>query len=237
MRNLTPYGMVLLLASSAAYADEKVKDWRGEGDLAYNRASGNSSSEALLAKLQIVYERDRWTHTGQIEAVNTSEDEVRSAESYTLKAKSDWAINDDTYAFGRFRYEDNRFSGYEYQTSLTSGLGKHLIDDGITVFDVEGGIGYRYSEEAFTGDTSGEAIAIGLAKYHRKLTETTRFETDLSVESGSDNTFIESVTGVKVKINSSLALKVAYTVKHNTDVPDDTKNTDTLTSVGLNYSF
>ena len=75
MRNLAPYGMILLIASSAALADEKVKDWRGEGDLAYNRASGNSSSEALLAKLQIVYERNRWTHTGQIEAVNTSEDE------------------------------------------------------------------------------------------------------------------------------------------------------------------
>jgi putative salt-induced outer membrane protein len=237
MRRTLALGASLLMASTCALAQGSNKDWRGEGDLAYNKASGNSSSEALLANLQIVYEQNRWTHTGSIEAVNTSEDDTRSGESYTLKLKSDYDISDTTYGFGRFRYEDNRFSGYEYQTSLTSGLGRHLINDGTTVFDIEGGVGYRYSEEAFTGETSGEAIAIGLARYHRQLTETTKFETDLSVESGADNTFIESVTGIKVKINSSLALKVAYTVKHNTDVPDDTKKTDTLTSVGLNYSF
>jgi putative salt-induced outer membrane protein len=241
MRKLLIFGLPMLLVSTTTLAQNpapaKTRSWHGEGDLAYNKASGNSSSEALLAKLQIVYKRDRWTHTGQLEALNTSEDDVRSGESYGLKAKSDYAFAETLYGFGRFRYEENRFSGYEYQSSLTSGLGKHLIDDGTTVFDIEGGVGYRYSEEAMTGETSGKPVAIGLIRYHRKLTATTRFETDLSVESGSDNTFVESVSGLKVKINSSLSLKLAYTVKHNTDVPNDTKNSDTFTSVGLNYSF
>lgn len=224
----------LLAVTPLAYAE---KNWHGEGDLAYNRASGNSSSEALLTKLKLVYEQQRWTHTGQIEAINTSEDDERSAEAYTLRAKSDYAISETLYGFGAFRYEDNRFSGYEYQSSLTGGVGVHLIDDEITQFNVEGGLGYRQSEESGTGETFDEAIAIGAVKYYRVLTETTRFESDLNTEAGQDNTYIEGVFGVKVKINSRLAMKVAYTVKHNTDVPADTKNTDTLTSVGISYSF
>lgn len=214
-----------------------AKDWSGEGDLGFNKASGNTKSQSLLAKLQLVYEQDRWTHTGQLEAVNTSEDGNRSGEFYVLKEQSDYAISETTYAFGGLRYEDNRFSGYEYQASIKTGLGKHLINDGVTEFDIEGGVGYRNSKEQDTGETLSEGILVGSAKYHRQLTETTRFESDLNVESGKDNTFAEGVVAVKVKINASLALRVSYAVKHNTDVPEDTKRTDTLTSVGLNYSF
>lgn len=224
----------LILVSPLAVAQ---KAWHGEGDLAYNLTTGNSDSETLLAKLQLVYERGRWTHTGQFEAVNTSEDDSRSAEAYILREQSDFAISESTYAFGGFRYEDNRFSGYEYQASVKTGLGKHLIDDGVTEFDIEGGLGYRRSEEQDTGETFNEVIAIAAAKYHRQLTETTRFESDFLSESGQDNAYLELVLGVKVKINASLALKVGYTVKHNTDVPADREKTDTLTSVGLNYSF
>ena len=228
----------LVVASPFTLAQEtEEKHWSGEGDLAYSRATGNTESETLLSKLKLVYAEGRWTHTGQLEAINTSEDDQRSAESYVLKEQSNFDISDTTYAFGGFRYEDNRFSGYEYQASVKAGLGKHLIDDGVAVFDIEGGVGYRRSEEQDTGETFNEAIAIAAAKYHRQLTETTRFESDLNVESGKDNTYAEFVMGVKVKINSRLALRVAYMVKHNTDVPDDTENTDTLTSVGLNYNF
>ena len=238
MKKLIMAGLVALIPAAAVQASsESGKAWHGEGDLGYNKASGNSSSEALLAKLKLVYERARWTHSGQIEAINTSENDARSAESYTLRAKSDYAISDTYYGFGAFRYEDNRFSGYEYQASLTGGLGMHVIKTDVAQFDIEGGLGYRKSEVMDTGETFDEAILIGAARYYRTITETTRFESDVNVESGQDNTYVESVVGVKVKINASLALKVAYTVKHNTDVPNDTKNTDTLTSVGLNYSF
>ncbi|MCK9506138.1 MAG: DUF481 domain-containing protein [Porticoccaceae bacterium] len=238
MKKLMMAGLVALMPMAAAQAaSDTEKTWRGEGDLAFNKASGNSSSEALLAKLKLVYERERWTHSGQIEAINTSENDARSAESYTLRGKSDYAISETLYGFGAFRYEDNRFSGYQYQASLSGGLGVHVINTDVAQFDIEGGLGYRKSEEMASGETFDEAIAIAAARYYRTITETTRFESDVNVESGQDNTYLESVVGVKVKINASLALKVAYTVKHNTDVPDGTKNTDTLTSVGLNYSF
>lgn len=242
MRKILPVallGLASMLYTTAGWTAESEKDgpWRGEGDLAYSKASGNSSNQTLLAKLMLEYSRDRWTHTGRIEAINASEEDTRSAEAYTLQGKTEYAFGERYYTFGNGRYEDNRFSGYEYQASVTAGVGMHVIDTEATLWDVETGVGYRRSEEQNTGETLNEAILRLATIYQHQLTETTRLESSLSAESGADNTYVEGALGVRVKINSRLGLRVAYTLKHNTDVPDDTKNTDTLTSVGLTYSF
>ncbi len=228
-------GLSPLINPASALAEENA--WSGEGDLAYSKASGNSSSESLLAKLMIAYTQERWTHTGRIEALNASENDRRSAESYTLRGKTEYDISERYYGFGNGRYQDNRFSGYEYQASLSAGVGAHLIATETTVWDIEGGAGYRRSEEQDTNETFNEAILTVGSTFQRRLTETTRLESTLGVESGADNTFVEGVVSLRVAINAQLALRVAYSVKHNTDVPDDSRNTDTLTSVGLTYSF
>jgi putative salt-induced outer membrane protein len=237
MKNKLP-ALLLILTAGAVQAE---RAWHGEGDFAYNKASGNTDTEVLMAELEIVYQRDRWTHTGGIEALNSSEDGERSAESYTLREKSDFALSDRRYVFGAGRYRDDRFSGYEYQASLRTGMGVHLIKSDRTILDLEGGVGYRRSKEHATdqeaGDTLNEAILTAAAVYQYQLTETTRFESDFSMESGQDNTYLEGEVAVKVKINSRLALKVGYKAEHNTDVPEGTEKTDTFTSVGLNYSF
>ncbi len=227
----------LLLTSPLALGETTPEPWGGEGDLAYSRSSGNTDNQSLLAKLKLIYRQNDWVHTGQMEAVNSSEDGTRSAESYTLRYQSDYSITETWYAFGKGRYEDNRFSGYEYRATLAGGIGAHLIDDDVTTFNLEGGVGYRHSKEQNTGVTSDEAVIIGHAHYARVLTETTRFESNVDVESGADNTYIDGEMAVRVKINARLGLKVAYSVEHNTDVPVGTEKTDTLTSVGLNYSF
>ncbi len=212
-------------------------EWKGEGDLGYNKATGNTQTEALLSKLKLTYDIDRWSHTGQLEAVNSSDSGDRTAESYTGKLATNYAISEKYYAFGKGRYEENRFSGYEYQASVAPGLGVHFIDTESTVFNLEAGVGFRRSKEQDTGATSDEAIFQLATKFYRQLTETTRFESDLGVESGADNTYSEAIFALKVKINSHLALKLGYMIKNNSDVPVDTDKTDTLTSVGLNYSF
>lgn len=229
--------MLLAIASLAAAEDATDSPWSGEGDLAFSKSSGNSRNESLLAKLLLSYTAHRWTHSGQIEAANASEDDTRSAEAYTLRGKTAYATSDRYYTFGNGRYEDNRFSGYEYQAALTAGMGVHILATEKTLFDLESSLGYRRSEEQDGGETFNEAILLLAGKYHRELTETTRFESNLNAEAGADNTYIEGLMGVRVKINSRLALRVSYRVKHNTDVPSDTKKTDTLSSVGLTYSF
>jgi putative salt-induced outer membrane protein len=73
--------------------------------------------------------------------------------------------------------------------------------------------------------------------YKWQFSETAEFRQDLSVESGSLNTYLESVTALSAKLVSDLALVASYTIKHNTTVPPLTEKTDTYTALALEYSF
>jgi putative salt-induced outer membrane protein len=57
------------------------------------------------------------------------------------------------------------------------------------------------------------------------------------VESGSENTFIESVSEVKATLIGELALVASYTIRRNTTVPAGSEKTDTFTALSLEYAF
>jgi len=232
MKQIPIFLSAVLLATTTQAAD-----WTGEGDLGYNSVSGNSNSESLALALAGGYETGKWLHAAGITAYNASTDDETSAESYELKFQTDYEISQSSYAFGNLRYLDDRFSGYDSQTSVTAGLGKTFIDDGISLFSGQLGAGYRSSEFQDGSDTESEAIVSGQVTYNRALTATTNFESSWSAESGSENTYLEGGVALIVSMTEQLGLKVSYTAKHNTEVPDGSKNTDRFTTVSLNYKF
>jgi putative salt-induced outer membrane protein YdiY len=65
----------------------------------------------------------------------------------------------------------------------------------------------------------------------------TGFSHDLIVESGSSNTSIESIAALRARLVGNLALVFSYRIKRNSDVPADIEDTDTFTSVALEYAF
>ena len=73
--------------------------------------------------------------------------------------------------------------------------------------------------------------------YKWLFSETADFSQDLTAEGGQDNTYIESVTAVSARLIGELTLVASYTIKHNTDVPPLTENTDTYTALVLEYKF
>ena len=71
--------------------------------------------------------------------------------------------------------------------------------------------------------------------FQHQLTDTTKIVDRFLVESNSDNTYMQNDLGLEVTITGSLGLRLAYQVRHNTDVRPAVEKTDTLTTVGLIY--
>ena len=209
----------------------------GEGDVAYNQISGNSESDSLALGLELTSQQNDWRHTGELDVYSASQEGKRTAESYRINLKTRYTFSERAYAFGNLRYLNDRFSGYDFQSSLAGGLGRDFIDDGITLLEGEAGVGYRVSDPEGPADQESEAILLITAAWNRVLTNTTNFESDWRVEAGSDNTYLQSDLALKVAILDALSLRVGFSIKHNTEVPPGTEKTDTLTSVGLNYAF
>src|SRR6056300_185978 len=103
----------------------------------------------------------------------SSQDGSQTAEAYKLNAKTRYTFRERTYAFGNGRYSSDRFSGYEYQTSLAGGLGRDFIDDGVTLLEGEAGVGYRISDPEGIADKESEVIFLLTAAFDRVLTDTT----------------------------------------------------------------
>ena len=92
---------------------------------------------------------------------------------------------------------------------------------------------------AATGDgtSQNEATVRAATDYTWKFSETGTLTQSFIVESGSDNTFMESASAVKARLVGNIALVASYTVKRNSSVPAGNEKTDTFTALSLEYAF
>ncbi len=161
---------------------------------------------------------------------------MTTAEAYDLGWKTERNLSDKDFVFGRLDWRKDNFGAFDKQFSQTVGYGRRLIKTDKHLLNLEAGVGARQSETQ-DGVTENETIFRGGAYYKWQFSETAEFRQDLTVESGSANTYLVSDTAVSAKLVGNLALVASYTIKHNTDVPALTEKTDTYTSLSLEYAF
>jgi putative salt-induced outer membrane protein len=225
-------GILIALVPATASAD-----WSGKGQFGGVLSRGNSDTETINATIDVANEIDRWKHKAGFSMLRTVNEDVTSADRWELRGQSEYALTERSFVFGSLRYEDDRFTDYDYQATAAAGYGYHLIATETTKLDGLIGVGFRRTELRLTGETEEEAILRGGMDFEHKLTATTQVYNKFLVESGSDNTFLQNQLGMEVKINDSFALGVDYAVRHNTDVLPGTDETDQVLSVNLVYGF
>lgn len=229
--------LATILAPISLMAQEESKSpWTGKATLGYLATSGNTENSTLNTGVEVGFATGKWQHIANAAAINASENEVTTAEAYELGWKTERNLTDVDFVFGRLGWRKDNFGAFDTQFSQTVGYGRRLIKTDKHFLNAEVGVGARQSELQ-TGATENETIFRGGAYYKWLFSETAEFRQDLTVESGSENTYLESVSAVSAKLVGNLALVASYKVKHNTDVPPLTEKTDTFTALSLEYAF
>lgn len=218
---------------------KEPKLWKGDLDFGYVDTSGNSNETSIKSDADITREHEAWRYTINFNSLNTEADKVRSAEKYFLSNRLAYAYSEHNYWFGYASYEDDRFSGYQYQVTASGGYGRRLYNQDNLQWDAEIGPGYRYSKLDKGSDPSEtrEAIARLYTDLNWQFTDSASFEQSLSVETGKDNTITKSMTALKAKVIGAFSVKLSYTIKYTSDVPNDTEHADKETAVTVAYSF
>lgn len=160
---------------------------------------------------------------------------VDSANSTVFTEKSEYRFAKKTFVFGRIRHEEDEFSGFDHQSIISFGIGHVFFENGHNL-EASAGVGYKDTENDL-GEESQETVFDGELKYRYKISETSTFNQNVFVESGESNTYSKSETFLKLVVVGNLGAKFGYEVKHNSDVPLGTDQTDTITTVTLVYSF
>jgi putative salt-induced outer membrane protein len=226
-------GVAMALGAMAAQADP----WQGKGEAGVVAASGNTDSQSYNFKLGLTKVEDLWKHALDMAYLRASSDGVTDANRFTGTWQSNYNFSPRTFAFGGARYEHDEFSGFDYQASLSAGLGYKFYDTDTVKFSGQAGIGYRKIKDNVTDQTSSDVIFVGGLNYEYTITTTTKLTDKFTVESGSDNTLLTNFVGVEVKMSDKLGLAAGYDVHHNSKPPPGKKNTDTVTTLNLVFSF
>lgn len=246
-----PLLIVPLLASLACMASGEARaDWIGKGEAGLVLANGNTDSQTGNVKLDLATTVEQWKHAFGGSAIYAATDGETSAQRWEVREQSDYNFSAKSFWFGAGRYEDDRFSGFEYQATVSTGLGRHFIDDERTKFTGTAGVGYKLFETSDTYDETGpvpvllrqgesdnEVVFRGTLDLSHQVTPSSKLLDKFLVESGADNTFVQNDIGIQVQMTDVIALAAAYSVRYNTDPPLGFGKTDTLTTLNLVYEI
>jgi putative salt-induced outer membrane protein len=232
--------LLLLVAPFVAVAeaeqDEGEGGWSGAVRLGYLATSGNTDTDNLNARFELGYAAGRWAHSGFAAALGAREQDRTTAEAYELGARTTFDFNPFDYTFARLNWRKDKFSGFDEQFSQAVGYGRRLINHPRQTLNVEIGAGARQATLR-DGERQNDAILRLGNDYEFRFTETSSFKFDLSVESGSDNTYSEAVSAVRTQLLGRLGLVVSYTVRNNSSVPPGSRRTDTFSALSLEYNM
>jgi putative salt-induced outer membrane protein len=227
-------------AAKRAAAASVTAGWSGDAELGASMSSGNSSNKAVTMRVELVKETVKWRHEIDGGADWQRADGATSKERYTAGYKPNYFINPKLYAAGQLLWERDIFAGYRHRFTETAGVGYLILDGDGQRLSVEGGPGARQS---LLVDTPGEPnseteiLFSTNVNYTQELGAKTKFSQAVKSLLGDKNQTLESTSSLTTQINSLFSARVAFTLRHETEPPDDRQQTDTLSRATLVYTF
>jgi putative salt-induced outer membrane protein len=198
--------LITVLAAPLMAAEEEAPEspWAGKATLGYLATSGNTDNSSLNSGLEVGYTTGSWRHELIAKAINSTEDNATTAESYEMAFKSERNLSDASFLFGRLNWRNDRFSGYDTQFSQTVGYGRRLIDKEAHKLNAEIGAGARQSDLA-DGTSENETILRGdLTALSAKLLGNLALVASYTVKNNSD------VPPLTEKTDTYTALSLEY---------------------------
>jgi putative salt-induced outer membrane protein len=224
--------------------------WVGKGQLGFLASQGNSEASSANAAIDMGMLIDAWEHKFHLGGLYGRSAGVVAAERWDTNWQSDYSFAPELFAFGALRYQQDLFSGFQYQGSQSAGAGYKIINSAATKLSAQAGVGYReLRPENLIKDDSGAVIARVLLPtddsvvftagldYSQAFTSTTVLSNKLLVEVGSGDKLITDALALTVKMSTRLALSLGYSLQDNSRPPAGLKKLDSVETANLVFSF
>lgn len=232
-------------------AEAEPQYWSGEVAVggSYRQAATNASTVTVSAKVK--YAGDLWEHrlSGSLDYGRTNG--VTDTHRLVLDAKTQRQLSDSIYLFGLGEYEDDRFSGFDYQVTEGGGLGYKVFDTPVFKLNVEGGPSVRHSKVTATQDVNDEILARVAMGLEWNISDSASFtnETSLYLAKGEvdivtdGNAEIDNeqeasnLSVLDMKIVSNLSARLSYDLRYRSNPPVGAPATTSLAKFMMVQSF
>jgi len=241
-------------AETEKKAEEK-SPFTASAELGFLYKTGNTKSVDIKTGLNVKYEKEQWTSLLDIDllAKKTEETDADGVDDFkttdqkwTITSQTNYTLdaNSKNYMYGNVSYEDNRFTSFDNQSSISAGWGRHWYKTEKASLFADIGPGYKRdvtkATDAMASETQSSFIIQAQALYLRKINEHVEFKqifvAKYAPQSG-ENSKYKAESSITTKLIETLQLKFTVTIDHNTEVEEGTERTDTQTAMTLVYSF
>ena len=241
-------GVSAIVGSHAARADDA---WATRSEVGWVLARGNTETETANAKFDVARLLGKWKYSLGADALYGSSNGVGTAQRWEGHFQTDLKFSERSFWFGAVRYEDDRYSGFQYQSSFSTGAGHIFMKSDTNKLSAQLGAGVRElrPEELVHDDTgrvvaripgksATDAVANAALSYEHSFNPSTKLIEAFLIESGQSNTMLKDSVSLQVKMGTKLALALGWQVNRNSSAPPGTLNrTDTLTTANVVYEI
>jgi putative salt-induced outer membrane protein len=240
---------VLPLAAALNGVAHAQTAWTSHSEAGFVMARGNTDTESANAKFEIARALGQWKYTYGFDALYANSSGIRTAQRWATHFQTDHKLSEQAFWFGALRYEDDAFSGFAYQYSLSAGAGRDFIKTDSTKLSAQLGAGFRRLRPALLvrddrgaviqripADSIDDAVANAAVSFEHAFNSSSKVTDSFLIESGQNNTMTQNNFSLQARMNATLALAVGLTFRSNSNPPPGlTRRTDTLTTLNLVY--
>lgn len=212
------------------------ENWKGEGQVGANIATGNNDSRGFSAGLALARQGLDWTAKLRAKTDYQRTDDVTSVERYLLEAEPQYQLNERTFGYGLARWEKDKILGFHQRLNLSGGLGYKLINEDKMTLSVKGGPAWRQTD-FITGLSDKEITGLAGLDFAWQMTPTLKLTQIASTVVGAENSQTSAQTALNAKLSGALSARIAYSAEIASNPPPGVKSVDTLTRLTLVYGF
>lgn len=231
---LTSSAMSLNIVSAEEAATKSLKTTAELGSIF---TTGNTDTESINAKLTLAYQKNDWQTKLNLSALSSKDSDVTSAEKYGLGAQINYSSSEVSYIASVLDLQKDRFSGFDYRSTLSINYGRRLIKNDKLLWNIEAGPGYRRDQLETEDEVADEAVLRLANTVEWSVSDNAKLAQRLTSEIGESNSTIRAETSLTNQINGSLATKITYTINYVSDAPEGSEEKDSELGITLVINY
>jgi putative salt-induced outer membrane protein len=230
-----------IFAQEAATEEEgKEPTWKGSLGLSYVATSGNSDTSSSGLDFGLDRKPDPWGLLFVVRGHRAEDKGILTAENYLISGRAVRSLGNRWETFGGLAWSKDQFAGFDSQTVASAGATYIAIESERHTLKFDAGLSYTWEGRVppaedvdFTGGLLGLDWQWQIGA-NSKLTQTLAFVPNFDA---SDDWRLQSVTAIEAAVNSWLALRFGYDVRHRNQPIGDADSTDTTSTASVVFKF
>lgn len=223
-----------------------TKAWTGEGSFSASISQGDTNSTDLAAAIKLKHAHGPWSESVQFDGEYDKDDHQETENRIFGSFQVDYRFNPKWSALVYASAENDKYSGFGWRYFLGVGAGYDVIHSERADWVLQGGPGFKIDHvRAYPAtpplteeipETVEESLGLAMAsRFKYRLAEKISLSNDTGVVYAPLSTDIENTIAVTADLWGNLKVRLSYEIRHDTDPPPDTKQTNASTKVSLVY--